>query len=136
MILQDELPMVAVSSMNDTHLEETLLINKLEKAAKEGREEDVLKTLKELLEHTIIHFSKEEEMMEKTSFPAYPVHKSEHDRHINELHSIINYFEKNQDTQAILAYLEGNLKGWLLEHIKTMDTMTALYLQDALSNNK
>ncbi len=134
MITLEQMPMVAISSMNDTHLEETLLINRLEVAARADKIEEVSQVLNELQEHTIIHFKTEEEMMEKTRFPAYSVHKAEHDRHLHELSSLIKYFDTNRDTKAIIAYLDGNLVKWLLHHIETMDTITAQFLKEHLAS--
>ena len=129
MITQEQLPMVAMPSMNDTHLEEILIINKLDNAASNSETEAVSEILNELLEHTSIHFFDEEDMMEETLFPAFKMHKSEHDRHLHELRSIIKYFEEHKDTKAIHAYIEGNLIPWLINHIETMDTMTAMFLE-------
>ncbi|WP_434579627.1 hemerythrin family protein [Sulfurimonas sp. NW15] len=131
MIVQEELSMVAVPSMNDTHLEESLLINKLETAAGSNDIESTLATLKELLAHTSIHFSEEESMMQETKFPSYNSHKAEHDRHLSELAHIIKYFEEKRDTNAIMAYIKGNLKAWMLDHVKTMDTLMAEHFQSA-----
>lgn len=129
LITQEQLPMVAMPSMNDTHLEEILIINRLETASRDSDIEAVHEILKELLEHTEIHFSDEEDTMEEAVFPAFKMHKSEHDRHLHELKSVIKYFEEHKDTRAISAYIEGNLTPWLKHHIETMDTMTALFLQ-------
>ena len=129
MITQEQLPMVAMPSMNDTHLEEILIINRLDNAARNDETEVVHEILNELLEHTAMHFFDEEDMMEEALFPAFKMHKSEHDRHLHELKSIIKYFEEHKDTNAIHAYIEGNLTPWLINHIKTMDTMTAMFLQ-------
>ncbi len=129
MITQEQLPMVAIPSMNDTHLEEILIINRLDAAARDGDTQAVHEILQELLEHTSMHFSDEEDMMEEALFPAFQKHKGEHDRHLHELKSVIKYFEEHKDTGAVSAYIEGGLTPWLIEHIKTMDTMTALFLQ-------
>jgi len=125
LIVQEELPMVAIPSMNDTHLEESLLINKLETSASSNDIESTLATLKELLAHTAMHFSTEESMMQEAKFLEYNSHKAEHDRHLSELEHIIKYFEGNKDTNAIMAYIKGNLKAWMLDHVKTMDTVMA-----------
>jgi len=129
LITQEQLPLGAMPNMNDTHLEEILIINRLETAASENETEAVASILKELLEHTDMHFSDEEDMMEEALFPAFQMHKSEHDRHLHELRSIIKYFEQHKDTGAISAYIKGNLTPWLINHIQTMDTMTAKFLQ-------
>ena len=125
--------MVAKPSMNDTHLEEILIINKLENAAIESDTQAVAEILNELLEHTAMHFFDEEEMMEETLFPAFKMHKSEHDRHLHELKSVMRYFDEHKDTSAITAYIQGNLTPWLINHIETMDTMTAKFLEQGFT---
>lgn len=125
MITQEELPMVAVPSMNDTHLEESLLINKLEDAAQSSNIKLTLEMLKELLEHTTMHFAQEESIMQESGFFEYNSHKAEHERHLNELKSIIKYFDERRDPNAIMAYIKGNLKAWMIDHVKTMDTVMA-----------
>lgn len=130
MITQEQIPMLAIPSMNDTHLEETLIINKLDVAVSNNELEAIGEILKELLEHTSMHYSDEEDMMEEALFPAYKTHKKEHDRHLKELKSVIAYFEKHQDPRAIYAYIEGNLTPWILHHADTMDRMLALFLKE------
>ena len=131
---QDQLPMVAIPSMNDTHLEEMLIINKLSAAAKDNDIDGVAQTLKELLEHTALHFYDEEELMEEALFPAFKTHKAEHDRHLRELNSLIKYFDENREPKAITAYIEGNLVQWSIHHVQTMDTTMALFLEEGLSS--
>lgn len=130
LITLEQLPIVAIPSMNDTHLDETLIINRLETAAKDNNTEAVPEILKELLEHTATHFLVEEDMMEEALFPAFKTHKSEHDRHLHELKSVMKYFEEHKDTRAISAYVEGNLTPWTLHHADTMDRMLALFLEE------
>ncbi|MEA3371560.1 MAG: hemerythrin family protein [Campylobacterota bacterium] len=133
MITQEQIPMLAIPSMNDTHLEETLIINRLESAAKSSDIEGVSKILRELLEHTALHFSDEEDMMEEALYPAFQAHKSEHDRHLHELDALIKYFDKNRDVNAIIAHIDGNLARWVLYHMETMDAVMAKYLEEGLS---
>ncbi len=129
MITQEQLTMVALPSMNDTHLEEILIINRLDNAAINHEIEAVSEKLNALLEHTIMHFSDEEGIMQEADFPAFEMHKNEHDRHLRELKSIIKYFEQHQDINAIHAYIKGNLTPWLISHVETMDNAMASYLQ-------
>ena len=128
MMTQEQLPMVAVPSMNDTHLEEIIIVNKLDTAAKNNDVDAVSEILNELTEHTTTHFCGEEAMMQKAQFPAYDTHKAEHDRHLHELKALVKYFEKTKDPRAIATHIEGNLEKWLIHHIQTMDTVTAHFL--------
>ena len=125
----EELPIVLVRSMNDTHLEEMTIMNKLSSAVRNDNEISILKTLQELIEHTNIHFITEEKLMEEIEFPNFNAHKSEHERHLRELKSVKTYFEKHKESRAVYAYLEGNLKSWTIHHIETMDTEAAKFIK-------
>ena len=130
MITQEQLAMLAIPSMNDTHLEEILIINTLESAAQKNNAEEVLQTLKELLAHTELHFSNENKLMRESHFPDFAAHKAEHDRHLHELKSLIKYFSQRKESNAILAYIQGNLVGWSLHHVATMDKEMATFLKE------
>lgn len=119
--------MVAIPSMNDTHLEEMLIIDKLDTAVANNDVKTIATLIDELLKHTTIHFMNEDNMMKEAQYPDYGAHKSEHDRHLQELGSLVKYFEKNKDSKAIYAYSKGNLTPWRIHHIETMDTMMAQY---------
>ena len=125
MITQDQLPMLVNPSMNDIHLEEMLLVNRLSVAAHGMNVKEVTQVLQELLAHTITHFHDEELLMQEDSFEENSVHTAEHARHLHELKSLIKYFDKNQNPKAIIAYIDGNLEKWLLHHIETMDAAVA-----------
>ncbi len=131
MITLDQIPILAIPSMNDTHLEESLIINRLEVAVSNNDIDEVYLILRELLEHTGLHYSDEEGMMEETLFPEYKTHKKEHDRHLNELRSVIEYFDKHKETGAVHAYIEGNLAAWTLHHAETMDRELALFVKES-----
>jgi hemerythrin len=119
--------MVAIPSMNDTHLEEMIIIDKLDTAIANSDVDAIAKLISELLEHTTIHFANEETIMLNVHYPDYQAHKSEHDRHLQELGSLVNYFERTREPKAIYAYSKGNLTPWRIHHIQTMDTMMAQY---------
>lgn len=127
MATQEQLPMVAIPSMNDTHLEEMIIINNLDTAIANSDVEAISKLLNELLEHSTRHFADEEAIMKEAQYPDYQSHKSEHDRHLQELGSLVNYFERTRDPKAMYAYSTGNLTPWRIHHIQTMDTMMAKY---------
>ena len=133
MITQEQLPMVAMPSMNDTHLEDIIIVNRLSSAIDTQDSEEVAKIFAELVEHTIVHFSGEEEMMREKMFPPYPVHKGEHDRALNELKSVANHFYESKDLDFAKQYVEGKLIPWLIQHIETLDTVTAVFLTQGVS---
>jgi len=122
MIHQEQIPMLAISEINNAHLEEMILVNKLLLACQNAQIQNISLLLQELLEQTQEHFALEEVHMKDGDFEAFAPHKAEHARHLHELGSLIKYFEKNSQANAIIAYIEGNLKKWLIHHMETMDT--------------
>lgn len=130
MIRQEELPIVAIPSMNDTHLEDIILINKLSSAAESKDANSASAIFSELIEHTIVHFSGEEEMMQEKKFPAYQIHKAEHDRVLKELKAVGQRFNEEKDFELIKAYVDGALAPWLIQHVETLDTVTAMFLKN------
>ena len=133
MITQEQLTMVAMPSMNDTHLEDVLIINRLSNAIDSKNVDEVASIFDELVEHTIAHFSGEEEMMREKMFPPYPVHKGEHDRALNELKMAAKHFHESKDLDFAKNYVEGILTPWLINHIETLDTVTAMFLSNGVS---
>jgi len=132
MISQEQLPMVAMPSMNDTHLEDIILINQLSSAAQSKNYAATKIFIEELVAHTIAHFSGEEEMMQAANFPPYPVHKAEHDRVLKELENISKIFSEGEgDFLLVTSYIDGSLIPWLINHIETLDTVTAMFLKNS-----
>jgi len=122
------LPMVAYGEMNDIHLEEVILLNELEKLIDAQDYEGTLTKLEALLTHTREHFERENKNMQKYSFPAYDMHKSEHDRVIRELDYNILEFRNRKNFEAIQAYICEETPAWLNQHIASMDTITAQFI--------
>ena len=131
MITLEQIPILAIISMNDIHLDESLIINKLDVAVSNNELDAIYEILHELLAHTNMHYAAEEKMMVDASFPEYKKHKKEHDRHLTELKSVINYFEINKEPRAIYAYIEGNLAAWTVHHANTMDRELALFVKES-----
>ncbi|CAA6811941.1 MAG: Unknown protein [uncultured Sulfurovum sp.] len=130
MITQEQMPMLAIPSMNDTHLEESLLINKLSSVVEKSDLEAIFIVLNELLVHTRLHYLDEEKLMQESQYPDFEAHKKDHDRHLHEIKSVIAYFEKHQEPRAVYAYIEGNLTSWVRHHTDTKDRTLALFLKE------
>jgi len=132
MIAPEQLPMVAMPSMNDTHLEDVILINQLSAAAQSKNFAATKIFLEELVEHTIAHFSGEEAMMKEHNFPPYQIHKAQHDRVLQEIKNVTKIFSEGEgDFSLVTAYVDGSLTPWLIDHIQTLDTVTAIFLVNA-----
>ncbi|MDQ7044795.1 MAG: hemerythrin family protein [Sulfurimonas sp.] len=134
MMTQNDLAMLAIPALNDMHLEEILIINRLDKASRALEMDNTSAIMQELIDHTTLHFSTEDALMKEAGFPDYDTHKAEHDRHIHELKTWKKYFEKMKDPKAVWIHIEGNLEKWTQHHIQTMDTEMALFLEKSSSN--
>ena len=126
----DMLPKVALNQMNSIHDTEVEILNELYRAAKEGNLEEVEKLFEEFLKDVKEHFSYEQGLMEKYNFFAYPMHRGEHDRVLMELENLKKSYEETKDPSLIVKYLENQFVPWLLNHVQTMDTVTAMYLSN------
>lgn len=129
----EDLPRVALESMNAVHAEEIECINRLAAlfqlaAAGESVTHAIDGHLQQLLNHVHSHFSGEEAMMQRHGFPPYPVHKAEHDRVYDKLRSAIEGWLDDRDLHGIQNYICETLPAWMIQHIATMDRVTAQFL--------
>ena len=131
MIRQDQLEMVATPSMNDTHLEAMLLINKLSSLIQNADANAITETLEELIVHTKEHCKNEEELMVEKKFPKYLDHKKEHDDALEGMRQVILRFGDTGDIEAVQKYIDFNLAPWFIRHTETMDTVTSMFIENS-----
>lgn len=134
------LPLVDEQFMNDTHFEDVDLINKIYECIEKYENDsssknfEALKTIySEWVNHTVAHFEKEEEEMQRRGFFAFPFHKGEHDKNLVEIKAVWKEFEDKKDINFLKNYIEYDLVNWLITHIKSMDTVTARFFQTGMS---
>ncbi|WP_456465118.1 bacteriohemerythrin [Persephonella sp.] len=124
-----QIPKVALERMNKVHEEEIKLLNQLFESIDKGKEiEEIDDLFKAFVEDVKKHFSSEQEMMEQFNFFAYPMHRGEHDMILGQLANLEKNWEKNKNPKLIKAYIENEFLPWLMNHIQTMDTVTAHFL--------
>lgn len=95
------------------------------------RHDLVTTKLKELASHSEDHFQWEEEQMQQYGFPAYMVHKQEHQCVLQEFNDSLILWESTKDAEALGDYLSGPFCRWLENHVATMDWVTADFLRRA-----
>ena len=127
MIVKD-LPQVALNKMNEIHNQEVEVINELFRAIEKKDENEVGRLLKEFIKDVQQHFHYEQTQMEKYNFFAYPIHISEHDMVLQQLARLEKKWEETKDINLVKQYLEGEFIPWIINHINTMDAITAGYL--------
>ena len=116
----EKLNQVKFEPMNEIHNNELIVLNNLLEAIK--NRENIEEKFKLFLDDVKHHFEFEQNFMEKYNFFAKVPHKMEHDRVINELESLyLNNYE------GLEHYFDNYFIPWLINHINTMDTVTAGY---------
>ncbi|MBD3841311.1 MAG: hemerythrin family protein [Campylobacterales bacterium] len=137
---KQNIPMVAMEFMNEVHSEDIDIINQLFELVLEY-EKDPSDTNKQLLnskyqlwiDHTIDHFKGEEVLMEEKKFPPYLFHKEEHDKALTTMKEVFKNWNTTSNIQILKQYLIEDLPVWLIQHIKSMDTVTAMFFKTGLS---
>jgi len=114
--------------MNRDHEEAVALLNSLQGAAEMDDLHGVVSSLAALISHCQAHFEREEISMRKYSFPPYIVHKQEHDRVLMELNMIAEQLKSHGEIEKIRRYVIQEFPAWFVQHLSTMDKMTAQYL--------
>lgn len=127
------IPQVSVSFMNDDHGEEARLLNLLGEAVAAlrvaaGSPHAVLERFAALDAHTRDHFGREEDVMQRTHFPPFPLHKAEHDLVLAEMAEERRRFRERGDSDRLWAYVSQAVPSWFVGHIQTMDLVTARFV--------
>jgi hemerythrin len=128
-ITPENIPLVAIDFMNQTHKEEVALVNslmkKLQAAAEEKNDNGITEALTQWLAHTEAHFQHENELMLEINFPPYLVHSGEHENALNLLRAVKSTWEENKDLQQLSDYVFKQWPEWFMSHVNSMDTVTA-----------
>jgi len=103
------------------------LINTIEFALSTGEHSDILVTALDQLDYyTKDHFSREERLMIKISYPKYPDQKQAHELLISQLSEIrqkILTVQENPDMRGIIPDITELLRNWLLDHVLKDDML-------------
>jgi hemerythrin len=65
--------------------------------------------------------------MREVAFPAYPIHKAEHDRVLAQVGAEVEAFASAGDAARLVAALDALVAGWFPSHMASMDTVTAQF---------
>jgi len=126
------IPFVNFSEIDNVHKEEVILLNKLFVLLQNNDKDfkKILLSLNELLLHVREHFANEERLMKESYYPTLQMHKAEHGKIINEINMQIMEFRNRKNYEVLIEYFEEDMPTWLNQHIKSMDTPLAKYLQE------
>ena len=128
-----DLPPVDLESMNRDHRDQVEMVNAVVEAldAYDGSEDAtraVDEAVEAFTEHTTEHFRHEEDEMMQFQFPAFQMHKAEHDRAIGRMRVIAATWATDRDVDAIRPYFDRDFPAWLIGHVTAMDSVSAQFV--------
>lgn len=129
-----DIPQVALASMNQTHREEVELVNRLGRLVANGLSGNVDDSaishhIQLWLDHTLDHFQRENALMTAYGFPAYPIHKGEHDRILALLDELHAAWRDHRRLKPLAEFLFQTWPEWFDGHVNTMDLATAGFIR-------
>lgn len=130
----EQIPLVALESMNQTHKEEVELVNRLATLVADGirgqaDEAAIAAQLDRWLDHTRDHFARENALMQQYAFPAYPVHSGEHERVLSLLEDLRRTWIESRALRPLALFLFEEWRAWFDNHVHTMDNVTASFIR-------
>lgn len=66
------------------------------------------------------------------SFPPYPVHRSVHDEALELLAAHRQQWKESRDIGALVQYVQKTWPDWYVQHISSMDFITAQFLSQKM----
>lgn len=140
LISQNEVPQVAMDFMNDVHSKDVDIINGLYdlilKYSEDMSEENATALdmqYEAWYEHTIEHFEGEEKKMLELKFPPFPMHQGEHKKALARMETIYRQWKEKRDITDLKKYISEEIPMWLINHIQTVDTITAMFFKQQLN---
>lgn len=127
---------VAFQDMNEVHIEELQLVNKIHDYLMSSKDHDHKKIegmLEEFAFHLRDHFLFEEDMMRETNCPIISCHEGEHKRVQKIMFQIFKEYALTKNVNLLKFYFEIEFKSWIENHLLTMDAVTGAYLNDPSS---
>lgn len=122
--------LVNIPSMDQDHRRLVELINSLYNSMNRGEGRDGLGSiLKELVNYTVTHFKREEDLLVKANFPDVAAHKVLHNRFVEQVLAFQKEYSEG-DVQIDMKLLKL-LREWLVDHILVVDTQYSKHLRKA-----
>jgi hemerythrin len=116
-----------IKRIDDQHKRFIVLINKSNDLVEAKNNKALIKELPILLDYARTHFSTEEEIFDKYSYPYSNEHKI---AHLKLLEKAISFYDKAEKGEAIGKEFMVFLKDWLVNHLKKHDFKYSKYFQE------
>jgi hemerythrin len=94
-------------------------------------EKSIDRHFEQLLADTVNHFYLEEKYMEVYQFPARVKHQQAHEQFLQSMKAEYSHWQSEHNLAAVERleqYIDEDFPQWLVNHIVTIDTVTASYI--------
>lgn len=122
---------VGVDEIDGQHQELFKRVNELSQAMWEGKgREESVKLMVFLGDYVVTHFSTEERLMSSKNYPEFTLHKSIHDKFVQDFGNLKKQFDSGDVTSSMVIKILDETCEWLRGHIKGVDKKLGVFLQD------
>ncbi|HMQ55475.1 MAG TPA: hemerythrin family protein, partial [Anaerolineae bacterium] len=120
----DEATMASGDATIDHHHQELIeMINGLTAAMAKGEGRDHIKEILDGLGRYVgMHFSYEEDCMEKYHCPVAQINKNAHEKFVNRFNEVYEEFHRDGPSTQLLFKIKIDLGDWVVNHIRKTDT--------------
>jgi len=120
---------LGMDEMDGTHLDFIKQVNALDHMSGEELQAGFIN----LLQHTVRHFERVDELMQSCDFPQIVEHQQEHRKVLSEMTRFAAQVKAGKTIFA-RAYIRERLPDWFSLHLATMDSALAWHLQNSRRN--
>lgn len=111
--------------MDKTHQELIRIINFLQTV---NDDNESLKALQTIIEHSEVHFVQENRWMEESGFAAIDSHIDEHNRVLESLNRMLRMLKEGHT--GLGKIVANEFSGWFNQHASTMDSALAWHMHN------
>jgi hemerythrin-like metal-binding protein len=122
---------IGIESIDEQHRELFRMFNRVCDAVWDGQgRESVQDFLNFLAEYAQTHFSNEEFLMQRNSFPGYETHKLAHDALVAEVSAFLAKYATEDIASAHVVKVITALGEWTRNHIRSVDRELGAFLKE------
>lgn len=100
-------------------------INMFLEAVQQNDEEFIEDTVSYVLEYTLFHFKSEENVMMRSLYEEFEMHRDQHSIFIKKMFAIKTEIEESGTTEELIQSFKKELLEWLINHIQVQDKKLA-----------
>jgi len=119
--------------IDEQHKQLFIALNDIANAFKEGTgPQELFKTIEFLTSYTVMHFTTEEDLMEKYDYPGYKTHKQCHEDFKVTVTELTQQLQEKGPSEDLIVNVTAVIGDWLISHIRVDDIKMASFLKSKM----